>query len=100
MNNEIPILIFGPLLAAAAVVVFLLGVTAYKRALNISRHNAALLFLFCIAASAASMFYRESLPMEHPREGYAGGPKPFWIYLVAGLLPFFVVPFLIKLYQR
>ena len=99
MNEGIgmPVLIIFPLLAAAGVAVYLLGMLAYKKALNVSPSNAALIFLLCLAASAASMFYRHSLrlPGTDPWQR-----EPVWMVIAAGLLPLFVIPFLIKLYQR
>jgi hypothetical protein len=94
----IPVLIIAPMLAAVMVVWFLLGTLAYKKALNTSRGNAALIFLFCIALSAASMLYRDSQHARFPEGPF--GSELVWVDLAAGLLPFFAVPFLIRLYQR
>jgi hypothetical protein len=97
MNSGGSILIGAPVIAAAVVLFVLLGTLVYKKALNTSRGIAALIFPFCLAASAASMFYRDSLrlPSTEPWQR-----EPVWMVIAAGLLPLFAIPFLIKLYQR
>ena len=97
MNNEAALLIRLPLLALAAIILFFAGVFAYKKALNISRSNAALVFLLCVAAAIVSFLYRDSMPLPH-RNGF-WQREAVWPLLAATLLPFFAIPFLINLYR-
>jgi hypothetical protein len=94
----VPVFFIAPLIAAAIVGVFLLGMFGYRKALGISRGGAALVLLLCLVLSGAGMYYRDSQPAQFSNGPF--GREPFWVFLAAGLLPFFAVPFLVKLYQR